>query len=699
MNNLFKFSIVFLLITSVKLNFTFAQIYEPVQWETSVNYLANNEAELLFKANIEDKWHIFAQSSNPKASMPLNISFEKNKNYEIIGKLKEPKPIEEFDDVFQLTVSYFTKEVTFKQKIKILSPKPFIITGTIDYQSCIEGMCVPGTFNFQIKVKIPDKILVENIDTQSVDNAFIDTVKKISNDSLIHNYAASTLNSSNINNIKGMSLWKLFLFAFITGLAAILTPCVFPMIPMTVSFFMHDSNAPKKSRLQATFFGISIILIYTVIGTLVALTLGVNFANWLSTHWLPNILFFLIFLIFACSFLGMFEITLPGWLINKSDKQSDKGGIFAPFFMAFTLVLVSFSCTGPLVGSILVATSMGKVIEPIIGMLGFSIALSIPFTFFAFFPSLLSKLPKSGGWLNSVKVVLGFLELALGLKFLSIADQTYHWGILDREVYLALWIIIFTLMGLYLIGKLKLKHDDQLQYIGVPRLITAIIVFAFVIYMIPGMFGAPLKVLAGYLPPQQSIDFDINRIIRENKSDTKILEPKELCSKPEYSEYFHLPHGLKGYFDYEEGRICAKQLNKPIFLDFTGHGCVNCREMEANVWAKPEVLDLLKNEFVVVALYVDDKTKLPENEWSISIFDHKPKKTIGKKHADFQISFFNVNAQPFYVLLDPSIELKKPEDASKALLTAPVAYNLNSNDFVSFLKKGLTEFKKRNYNN
>ncbi len=353
MNNLFKFSIVFLLITSVKLNFTFAQIYEPVQWETSVIYLANNEAELLFKANIEDKWHIFAQSSNPKASMPLNISFEKNKNYEIIGKLKEPKPIEEFDDVFQLTVSYFTKEVTFKQKIKILSPKPFIITGTIDYQSCIEGMCVPGTFNFQIKVKIPDKILVENIDTQSVDNAFIDTVKKISNDSLIHNYAASTLNSSNINNIKGMSLWKLFLFAFITGLAAILTPCVFPMIPMTVSFFMHDSNAPKKSRLQATFFGISIILIYTVVGTLVALTLGVNFANWLSTHWLPNILFFLIFLIFACSFLGMFEITLPGWLINKSDKQSDKGGIFAPFFMAFTLVLVSFSCTGPLVGSIL----------------------------------------------------------------------------------------------------------------------------------------------------------------------------------------------------------------------------------------------------------------------------------------------------------------------------------------------------------
>lgn len=671
-----------------------SQIHEPVTWETSVIYHENNEAEILFKATIEDKWHIFAQSSNPKGSMPLSISFEKNTNFKIIGKLYEPKPIEEFDDVFQVNVSYFEKQVTFKQKFKILSEKPFSIDGTIDYQSCIDGMCVPGSFDFNIDIKGAKKIVSDNLDTSTL---ISDNITE--NDSLNNSITDTLTATSYLNNIEdnsNMSLWALFLFAFIAGLAAILTPCVFPMIPMTVSFFMHDSEKKRKAKMQASFFGLSIILIYTIIGTVVALTLGVNFANWLSTHWLPNVLFFLIFVFFAASFLGMFEITLPSWLISKSDKQADKGGIGAPFFMAFTLVLVSFSCTGPLVGAILVATSRGEVLEPIIGMLGFSLAFAIPFTFFAFFPSLLSKMPKSGGWLNSVKVILGFLELALGLKFLSIADQTYHWGILDREVYLALWIVIFTLLGLYLIGKLKLKHDDELKYIGVPRLISAIVVFSFVIYMIPGMFGAPLKALAGYLPPQQTIDFDINRIVRDNRNDVDDIEKNELCNTPKYSNFLHLPHGLKGYFDYEEGRKCAEELNKPIFLDFTGHGCVNCREMEANVWANPEVLKILKEDFIIIALYVDDKSKLNEDEWTTSLFDGKIKKTLGKKFADFQISFFNVNAQPYYVLLDPTVKLEKIDDAPKAILTKPVAYDLNPKNFVNFLNKGLSEFKKRN---
>lgn len=679
---------------------TNAQLHEPVQWETLVNYTDNNEAEILFEANIEEKWHIFAQSSNPKGSMPLSINFENNNNFELIGKLKEPKPIEEFDDVFQVYVRYFVNNVTFKQKIKILSEKSFIINGTIDYQSCIDGMCVPGSFDFDLNIKGAKNTIQKVFDTTNIISK-----KNIDNNSLNINDTLDTnklsqhiINVSDDNeaNKTDKSIWALFLFAFLAGLAAILTPCVFPMIPMTVSFFMHDSDKKRKAKIQASFFGLSIILIYTVIGTIVALTLGVNFANWLSTHWIPNVLFFLIFLIFAASFLGMFEITLPSWLISKSDKQADKGGIGAPFFMAFTLVLVSFSCTGPLVGAILVATSRGEVIEPIIGMLGFSLAFAIPFTFFAFFPSLLSKMPKSGGWLNSVKVFLGFLELALGLKFLSIADQTYHWGILDREVYLALWIIIFTLLGLYLIGKLKLKHDDGIKHVGVPRLLTAIIVFSFVVYMIPGMFGAPLKAMAGYLPPQQTIDFDLNRIIRENKSGIENIEKNELCNTPKYSDFLHLPHGLKGYFDYEEGRACAEKLNKPIFLDFTGHGCVNCREMEANVWANPEVLKILKEQYIIIALYVDDKSKLPENEWSTSLFDGKIKKSLGKKYADFQISFFNVNAQPYYVLLDPTFKLEKPEDVSKALLVKPVAYDLNSDNFVNFLNSGLNEFKKRN---
>ncbi|MCK5339158.1 MAG: thioredoxin family protein, partial [Bacteroidales bacterium] len=375
-------------------------------------------------------------------------------------------------------------------------------------------------------------------------------------------------------------------------------------------------------------FGISIVFIYTVIGTVIALTLGVNFANWLSTHWLPNVLFFLIFVIFAASFFGMFEITLPSWMISSSDKRAEKGGISGPFFMAFTLVLVSFSCTGPLVGSILVKSATGAWLEPIIGMLGFSLAFALPFALFAFFPSWLNKMPKSGGWLNSVKVVLGFLELALGLKFLSIADQTYHWGLLDREVYLAIWIVIFVLMGFYLLGKIKFAHDSEVKFIGVPRLAFVIITFSFVVYLIPGMFGAPLKFLSGDLPRAQTHDFDINAIVREN---VKMIAPYDdtpaTCETAKYHEFLHLPHGLEGYFDYEQALSCAKTLNKPLFIDFTGHGCVNCREMEANVWADTKVLKRLQEDYIVVALYVDDKTAVPEEEWVLSSADGKLKKT------------------------------------------------------------------------
>jgi thiol:disulfide interchange protein DsbD len=480
------------------------------------------------------------------------------------------------------------------------------------------------------------------------------------------------------------STWlDLFILAFIFGLIAILTPCVFPMIPMTVSFFMHEGENKTKGKFQAIVFGISIILIYTVIGTVIALTLGVNFANWLSTHWLPNILFFLIFVIFAASFFGMFEITLPSWMINKSDKKADRGGITGPFFMAFTLVLVSFSCTGPLVGSILVEAATGAWLEPIIGMLGFSLAFALPFTLFAFFPAWLNKMPKSGGWLNSVKVVLGFLELALGLKFLSIADQTYHWGILDREIYLAIWIVIFALMGFYLLGKIKFAHDSDVKYISVPRLTLVIITFSFVVYLIPGMFGAPLKFLSGYMPPAQSHDFDLNAIVREN---VKLMVPEDdspsTCETAKYHEFLHLPHGLEGYFDYDQALACAKSLNKPIFIDFTGHGCVNCREMEANVWSDPKVLKRLQEDYIVVALYVDDKTTVPEEEWVISSADGKLKKTVGKIYADLQIHNFNINAQPYYVLLGHDGEI----------LAKPRAYDLDIDAFVKFLDEGKAKF-------
>lgn len=376
-------------------------------------------------------------------------------------------------------------------------------------------------------------------------------------------------------------------------------------------------------------------------------------------------------------------------MVSKSDAQVDKGGFGGPFFMAFTLVLVSFSCTGPIVGTILVETAGGALMKPIVGMLGFSLAFALPFTLFAIFPSWLSGLPKSGGWLNSVKVVLGFIELALGLKFLSIADQTYHWGILDREVYLALWIVIFTLMGFYLLGKIKFKHDSEVKHVGVGRLFLVIVTFSFVVYMIPGMFGAPLKALSGYMPPMATHDFDLTRVIRNNSGSGGInAEKKEaLCEKPLYADKLHLPHGLEGYFDYDQGMECAKSLNKPVFIDFTGHGCVNCREMEANVWSDPRVLQRLRDDYVVIALYVDDKAiKLDESEWVTSTYDGKVKKTLGKKYQDFQITRFGTNSQPYYVLLDHEGEL----------LVDPRAYDLDIEEFIEFLDQGVEAFNSAN---
>jgi thiol:disulfide interchange protein len=426
------------------------------------------------------------------------------------------------------------------------------------------------------------------------------------------------------------------------------------------------------------------VLIYTLVGSVLAPFMGPGMANELATNWIPNVLFFLIFMVFGLSFLGLFEINLPNSFINKMDRKADSGGYGGVFFMAFTLVLVSFSCTGPLVGSILVESAGGMAIKPVLGMLAFSMAFAIPFGLFAIFPGWLSNLPKSGGWLNSVKVVLGFLELAFAFKFLSIADQAYHWGILDREIYLAIWIVIFTLIGFYLLGKIRLPNDSELKLVSVPRLVMAFISFAFVTYLIPGMFGAPLKALAGYLPPMSSHDFAVADILRE-KSDRVLLSTNSLCDHPKYAHLLHWPHGIKGYFDYPQALECAREQGKPLFIDFTGHGCVNCREMEARVWSDPEVLRRLTGDYVVVALYVDEKTELPEAEWYQSTYDGKIKKTIGRQNADFQITRFNNNAQPYYIILGSDEEL----------LMTPRAYNLDVQSFVSFLDEGLARYRSK----
>ena len=499
---------------------------------------------------------------------------------------------------------------------------------------------------------------------------------------------------------EGKSIWGLILEAIAWGFVALLTPCVFPMIPMTVSFFLKQNQVAegeekKKGRGKwlATIFGLSIVGLYTIpIAVIILITyfaggeaVTADIFNWLATHWLPNIIFFLIFMIFAASFFGAFEITLPNSWLNKSDEKSNKGGLAGVFFVALTLVLVSFSCTGPIVGSVLIKSTQGQFWEPIITMLAFSIAFALPFTLLAFAPSLLDKLPKSGGWLNSVKVVLGFVEVALGFKFLSVADQTYHWGLLDREVYLAIWIVVFTLLGLYLLGKIRFAYDSPVEHLSVFRLILVIIDFTFVVYMIPGMWGAPLKALSGYLPPITTQDFVLDPAQHSGGGGTTYVvgQPMEdehgIPATRKYADFLHMPYDIPAFFDYEEARAYAAKVGKPILLDFTGHGCVNCREMESRVWSDPRVLKLMKNDYVVCSLYGDDKKVLDKEDW-VTTEDGKVLKSLGKINSYFMMKRYHVNAQPYYVILDPVTEKNKVPARS---------YNLDVDEYVAFLEKGL----------
>lgn len=656
-----------------------AQVISPVKWSFDQKKISDKEIEVSFHATIDSGWHLYGTDLPDGGPVSTTFKFTPDStNYRFSGSLiSVTKPVKQFDKIFNLELTYYAMEAHFTRRITLLNDRPFTIKGSIEYQSCNDETCTMDEADFSFPVN------------GSVASAHAPKVETASPAAPAQVNTTEAILPEAPDNAHHSLIWFLF-FSFIAGLAAILTPCVFPMIPMTVSFFMNSNKTKWEAKFQALVYGASIILIYTLIGTIVALTLGADFANWLSTHWLPNILFFVIFVVFAFSFFGAFEIILPSSWVNKSDDKVSKGGAGGAFFMALTLVLVSFSCTGPIVGAILVESAGGMILKPIVGMFGFSLAFALPFTLFALFPQWLSNLPKSGGWLNSVKVVLGFIELALGLKFLSIADQTYHWRILDREVYLAFWIVIFTLLGIYLLGKIKFVHDSEVKHVSVGRLMLAILTFTFVVYLVPGMFGAPLKAISGYLPPMTTHDFDLHKIIRDEVrlvgsagNNAQALPGKSLCEKPKYSEFLELPHGLEGYFDFEQGLACAKAQNKPIFIDFTGHGCVNCREMEANVWSDPRVLERLNRDFVIIALYVDDKTTMPESDWVTSSYDHKVKKTIGKKFADFQIARFGVNAQPYYVILD----------LNQKVLVKPVARDLNPDHFIDFLDRGLAAFK------
>ena len=631
-----------------------AQVLRPNEWGyelSTYEYKSDDEIDLVFKATIEIGWHLYSSDFDPELGpMVTEFVFEPNESFELIGGIRAINPKKGYDDIFEGDYTYFDGTGEFRQTIKVLTDE-LNFAGVINYQVCtdIDGRCIPfeddfSSTNFGLKAVAKPIIAPKQVQVEE--------------------YVPE-------ERPEDKSLWGFMVFAFLSGLVALLTPCVFPMIPMTVTFFLKENENGNNGIRKAMIFGLSIVLIFTVLGMLTAVLFGADTLNQLATHWFPNILVFLIFFIFALSFLGLFEITLPSAFVNKMDAQSDRGGLTGVFFMAFTLALVSFSCTFPIVGSVLVLSTQGQFVKPILGMLSFSMAFALPFTLFAIFPDWLKKMPKSGGWLNSVKVVLGLLELALGLKFLSIADQAYHWGILDREVYLAFWIVIFAILGFYLLGKIRLPGDSPLEKIGVGRLITAIITMTFVVYLVPGMWGAPLKALAGYLPPISSQDFNMSAL----GPGTATLDNSTICENPKYADMLHYPHGLQGYFDFDQAIACAKDQDKPLFIDFTGHGCVNCREMEARVWSDPAVLQRLADNFVMVALYVDDRSKLPEADWYTSSYDNKVKKTIGKQNADFQITRYNTNAQPYYVILD------KDEN----VIIQPRAYDLSIEGFVQFL--------------
>lgn len=620
-----------------------------------------DEIELIFKAKIDENWYMYssdvAEDAGPIAT---EITFEQNGTFEIIGDLIPVEPKEKFDDTFQSDVTYFDKTAEFRQKVRILS-SDYKISGALDFQTCsdITKVCILGEEDFEI--------------------SFL----QVSGETIA---ASANDYSELLEQEEGGSLWGFFLAAFVFGLAALLTPCVFPMIPMTVAFFTNSSQSKTQAKVKAISYGLSIIAIYILVGLVFTSFFGVGLANDLATGAVANIIFFAVFVIFAISFFGYFEINIPTGFVNKMDKKVEKGGFMGVFFMAFTLVLVSFSCTGPIVGTVLIQSFQGEVMKPVVGMLGFSSAFAIPFTVFAIFPGMLKDLPKSGGWLNSVKVVLGFIELALGFKFLSVADQAYHWGLLDREIYIAIWFVIAVLLALYLLGVIRFPHDSKGAKLKPIAIGAAVLSLAFSVYLFQGFGGAPLNGLAGYLPPDKSTDFSFQEALGMKEAiAVREVKPEGFEGEVKYADLLELPHELKGFFDYDQAIAFAKQVNKPLFIDFTGHGCVNCRKMEQYVWSDEGVLRRLENDFVVVALYVDEKTTLPESEWYTSEFDGKVKKTIGKQNFDFQIDRFEGNAQPYYILLD---NLERP-------LVKPKSYDPSVESFIEFLDEAKAEFERR----
>lgn len=710
---------------------------QSVTWKSSVEPLGGDAYRIVLEAAIPAGYHMYDMGPYEGGPTATTIVLTPGEGVQLDGPVEQlTKAHTYYDELFGMQIGTLSGKPRFAQKVHLATAKG-TVAAQLEWMICNDSSCMPPD-ETELTIEIaasaapaapakgeaaqsapaataPVKTTPVKAETtaaaataQTAESAVQEPAQEAAPTTVAPAGeqtesaaevapAAEAAEAAPVKDAAGSKgLWALIIEAILWGFAALLTPCVFPMVPMTVSYFLKGEGGAAMGRLRASLYGLFIVLLYTVpIAAIILITrivggdaVTADIFNWLATHWLPNIIFFLVFMVFAASFFGAFEITMPSWMVNKTDSKADTKGIGGIFFLALTLVLVSFSCTGPIVGSVLIKSTSGEFWTPIITMLAFSVAFALPFTLFALFPSVLKKLPKSGGWLNSVKVVIGFIEVALGMKFLSVADQTYHWGLLDREVYLAVWIVVFALLGFYLLGKIRFAHDSDLPYVGVGRLTLAIIVFSFVVYMIPGMWGAPLKALSGYLPPLTTQDFVLGQHTAAVPTGTSASGSHALLTvegkQPKYSDFLHLPHGLEGFFDLKEAEAYAAKVGKPLFIDFTGHGCVNCREMEARVWSDPQVLDILRNDYVIVALYSDDKKVLPESEW-VTTDAGKVLKGLGKINSYYALKTYGVNAQPYYVL----------QGADGRPLVAPRGYDLSVEGFVEFLQSGLAAYKQQ----
>src|SRR6476661_786857 len=707
-----------------------AQVLVPTHLSTALSQptaKVGEELDLIINARIDDKWHLYATDfSEDVGPVVFTLKFTPSPAYALVGKLKSINSHHEQDEIFKGEVAFWEKTGQIRQRIKLLQAGALTIKAEADYQTCtdVDGRCIPGneivTFGpFTVAggpakatgavappstptaapaagpvAKVPpatpavDTAAAVVAATPPADTAQPAAVAATPAPAAPAAPAAAPVASESASAptpaASTLGLWEYLLLAFGAGLLAVLMPCVYPMLPMTVSYFTNTGGTRQRSVLLALVYGLSIIGIYTTAGVVLSLLFGADAANLISSHWLPNLVSFAIFIVFGLSFLGLFEITAPTSLVNKADAQADKGGWTGLFFMATTLVLVSFSCTVPIVGAVAIAAANGEVLRPTLGMLSFSLAFALPFILFALFPTWLKSMPRSGGWLNVLKVVLGFVELGMAFKFLSSADLSYHWGLLPRPVFLTIWIVLAAVLGFYLLGKIRLPHDSETAHVSVPRLVLAMVAFTFAVYIIPGLFGAPLPSLSAIVPPPTRQDFSLNAAAPQNPASAA----NALCGKPAFEENLELPLGLNGYFTLKEALQCAREKGKPVFVDFTGHNCGNCRRMEADVWAHEQVLRQLRDDYVVVALYADDKTELPKADWYTSPRDGRLKTTMGEQNLDYQIRQFKANAQPYYVLLDPN-------DTSGQPMLEPVAYQPDVAKFSQYLSQGVATFQQK----